>query len=162
MSTTNAGSAWSLHRDAFGQLAVHWADGRVTAPVTPVRHFPLSSPAEGFSLVDAAGHEVLCLTGIAELSASDRHVVEDALAVREFMPVITRIRRVSSFNTPSTWTVDTEQGERQLTLKGEEHIRRLAGGGGRLLIADSHGLQFLIPDFTRLDRHSLGLLNRFL
>jgi hypothetical protein len=31
-----------------------------------------------------------------------------------------------------------------------------------LLISDSHGLQFLVPDMSALDRHSRRLLERFL
>ena len=45
-------------------------------------------------------------------------------------------------------------------LKGEEDIRRLSRT--RLLIADTHGIQFLIRDIGTLDRHSRKLLDRFL
>ena len=45
-------------------------------------------------------------------------------------------------------------------LKGEEDIRRLSQT--RLLIADSHGIQFLVRDIGTLDRHSRKLLDRFL
>jgi len=45
-------------------------------------------------------------------------------------------------------------------LRGEEYIRRLAGGG--LLITDRFGIQFLIPDLKALDRPSRQFLDRFL
>jgi hypothetical protein len=45
-------------------------------------------------------------------------------------------------------------------LKGEEDIRRVAQS--TLLIADSHGIQFLIRDLTALDNASRKLLDRFL
>jgi hypothetical protein len=47
-----------------------------------------------------------------------------------------------------------------LILKGEEDIRRLSAS--RLLIADTHGIQFLVRDMSQLDRHSRKLLDRFL
>jgi uncharacterized ferredoxin-like protein len=45
-------------------------------------------------------------------------------------------------------------------LKGEEDIRRIAHA--TLLIADSHGVQFLIRDTDALDKASRKLLDRFL
>ncbi len=154
---------FSLRQDAFGHLDLLWADGTVVERVTPVRAFPFSDPEHGFSLVNAESHEVLWLDSINDLSLEDRALVDTVLAAREFMPVITRIESVSSFNTPSTWQVDTEQGKTQLVLKGEEHIRRINGmGGSNLLISDNHGIQFLIKDVTQLDKHSRRLLDRFL
>lgn len=154
---------YSLRKDAFGNLELVWSDHPVIERVTPVRPFPFSDPEDGLSFVDSDGHEVLWLDSINDLSAADRALVDAALAVREFMPVITRIDSVSSFNTPSTWQVETAQGKTQLVLKGEEHIRRINGmGGNHLLISDNHGIQFLIKDVSQLDKHSRRLLDRFL
>ena len=154
---------YSLRKDAFGNLELVWSDHPVIERVTPVRPFPFSDPEDGLSFVDSDGHEVLWLDSINDLSTADRALVDDALAVREFMPVINRIDSVSSFNTPSTWQVETAQGKTQLVLKGEEHIRRINGmGGNHLLISDNHGIQFLIKDVSQLDKHSRRLLDRFL
>ncbi|MBU3656964.1 MAG: DUF1854 domain-containing protein [Rhodocyclaceae bacterium] len=154
---------YSLRKDAFGNLELVWSDHPVIERVTPVRPFPFSDPEDGLSFVDSDGHEVLWLDSINDLNTADRTLVDDALAVREFMPVITRIDSVSSFNTPSTWQVQTAQGKTQLVLKGEEHIRRINGmGGNNLLISDNHGIQFLIKDVSQLDKHSRRLLDRFL
>lgn len=154
---------WGLFEDAFGRLMLRWSDGRLQGPVTPVRPFPFTRPEQGLSLVDPEGHELLALSSINDLSSADRDLVDQALAVREFMPEITRLVSVSSFNTPSTWQVETRQGPTTMILRGEEHIRRLHGmSGAALLIADSHGVQFLIRDPTRLDRQSRHWLDRFL
>ena len=154
---------YSLRKDHFGHLELVWSDGEVVERVMPVRAFPFSDPENGFSLVDAETHEVVWLDSINDLKPEDRVLVDEALATREFMPVITRIDSVSSFNTPSTWQVETAQGKTQLVLKGEEHIRRINGmGGNNLLISDNHGIQFLIKDVSQLDKHSRRLLDRFL
>ena len=154
---------WQLFEDAFGRLMMRWSDGRLQGPVTPVRPFPFTRPEHGLSLVDAEGHEVVALSSINDLLPADRDLVDQVLAVREFMPEITRLVAVSSFNTPSTWQVETHQGPASLVLRGEEHIRRLQGlSGAALLIADSHGVQFLIRDLAALDRQSRHLLDRFL
>jgi len=86
--------------------------------------------------------------------------LQEEMASREFMPEILKIRQVSSFATPSTWEVETSRGDTGFVLKGEEDIRRL--GAGTLLIADSHGIQFLIRDIHALDPASRRLLDRFL
>ena len=154
---------YQLRKDAFGNLDLVWSDGEVIERVTPVRAFPFSDPDNGFSLVDSESHEVVWLNSINDLKTEDRVLVDEVLAPREFMPVITRIESVSSFNTPSTWQIETAQGKTQLVLKGEEHIRRINGmGGNNLLISDNHGIQFLIKDVSQLDKHSRRLLDRFL
>jgi hypothetical protein len=76
------------------------------------------------------------------------------------MPVILRITTVSSFATPSSWTIVTDRGETKLILKGEEDIRRLAAPA--LLITDSNGIQYLIRDRHALDAQSRRILDRFL
>lgn len=76
------------------------------------------------------------------------------------MPEIRGILKISSFATPSTWTVTTDRGETSFILKGEDDIRRLAGPA--LLIADNHGIQFLIRDRNALDGYSRRVLDRFL
>lgn len=155
-----AHSGFSLHRDSYGRLVLTDGDGQQHHGVTPVRAFPIAAPDEGISLLSTDGHEVGWSDGLADLPAGERALIEEELASREFIPVIQSIRSVSSFACPSTWQVDSDRGPTELLLKGEEDIRRLPGG--RLLVADSHGIHFLIPDLTALDRHSRRLLDRFL
>jgi hypothetical protein len=128
--------------------------------VVPVRAFPISAPEGGLSLVSADGHELRWVDRLADLPASLRALIDAELAVREFTPQIRRIVEVSTFSTPSTWTVETDCGRTELVLKSEDDIRRL--GQGRLLIATAQGLQFSIRQTAELDRHSRKLLERFL
>jgi hypothetical protein len=92
--------------------------------------------------------------------APQRALIEEELASREFMPEIRRLASVSTFATPSTWKVDTDRGPTSFTLRGEEDIRRLSPQ--TLLIADSHGIFYLVRDMQSLDKHSRRLLDRFL
>ena len=151
----------ALARNAHGRLVLTLADGTAHEGVVPVRAFPIAAPGEGLSLVGSDGHELAWIDRLADLPAPARTLIEEDLAVREFVPTIERILSVSSFSTPSTWQVETDRGPARLVLKAEEDIRRLAGRT-RLLIAGSDGLQFLVPDSTALDRHSRRLLERFL
>ena len=110
--------------------------------------------------MSADGHEIAWVADVAALPPDSRALIEEELSLRDFVPEISRIFEVSSFITPSTWRVSTDRGDTAFVLKGEEDIRRLPGG--MLLIADQHGVQFLIRDPGRLDRPSRRLLDRFL
>ena len=151
---------FQLERDSYGRLVLTAANGERHEGVTPVRAFPIAAPDEGISLVNFEGHEVGWAERIADLPDGVRGLIEEELASREFVPEIERIIGVSSFACPSIWQVQTNRGAAELTLKGEEDIRRLSRT--RLLIADSHGIQFLVRDLNELDRHSRKLLDRFL
>jgi len=151
---------FQLERDAHGRLVLTDDSGVRHVAVQPVRAFPLSAPDEGLSLVSAEGVELAWIDRPDTLPAAQRAMLDEELAQREFVPVILRLRSVSSFSTPSTWEVDTDRGPTRLVLKGEDDIRRLAGGA--LLIADRQGLPFFVKDRFALDRGSRRLLERFL
>lgn len=152
--------SFALHRNAFGRLVLTDAEGVAHEGVVPVRAFPIAAPGEGLSLVSAEGRELTWVDCLDDLPPPQRALVDEELRSREFMPRIRRLLAVSSFSTPSTWTVDTELGATRFVLKGEEDIRRI--GRAMLLIADSQGMQFMVRDLTALDRHSRRLLERFL
>lgn len=150
-----------LQRDAHGSLVLTLADGTRHVGVVPARAFPLAAPEEGLSLLRSDGKEALWLEHLNQLPAAARALIEQELAVREFVPTIVKIRSVSGFSTPSTWQIDTDRGPTQMVLMAEEDIRKLQGRT-RLRITGSDGLQFSIPDTAALDRASLRLLERFL
>ena len=151
---------FSLRRDAHARLVCTNAAGVEHVGVVPVRAFPIGAPEEGVALVSSDGHELAWIERLADLPADVRGLIEAELRGREFMPEILRIVAVSSFATPSTWQVETDRGETRFVLRGEEDIRRF--GTHALLIADSHGIQFLVRDVGALDRGSRRLLDRFL
>jgi hypothetical protein len=160
ISKTPAEQALPLQRDASGRLVFTDAAGQPHAGVVPVRAFPIAAPDEGVSLVDTEGHEVAWVDSLQAVAPAARALLEEELALRDFVPEITRLKSVSSFGTPSVWTVETDRGETSFILKGEEDIRRLARTG--LLIAGSQGVQYSVRDMTALDRGSRRLLERFL
>ncbi|MCM2567138.1 MULTISPECIES: cyanophycin metabolism-associated DUF1854 family protein [Janthinobacterium] len=155
-----ASTTFTLHRDTFGKLVMTDADGQVFEGVAPVRAFPIQSPDEGISLVLGNGKEVAWIDHVDTLPEPARSLLQEELEGREFMPEIARVKSVSSFATPCTWYVDTDRGETQFVLKGEEDIRRI--GAASLLIADNHGIHFLIRDMFNIDKTTRKILDRFL
>ena len=153
-------SAIPLTRNPFGKLVFTSDDGETHEGVIPVRAFPILAPEDGIALVSADGRELLWLDRLADIDGAARTLISEELATREFVPEITRIRAISSFACPSVWSIDTDRGPTDLVLNGEEDIRRI--GSRMLLIADKHGIQYLLRDLTALDKMSRKHIDRFL
>ena len=151
---------FQLQRQPTGQLVLIDAEGQAHVGVVPVRAFPLAAPDEGISLVSIEGHELAWIEQLQELPTAMRVLLQEELSLRDFVPEISRLQSVSTFGTPSVWTVATDRGVTSFILKGEEDIRRL--GRNALLIAGSEGVQYSVRDMTVLDRASRRLLERFL
>lgn len=132
--------------------------------VQAIRAFPLSAAHEAIALVDEHGHERAFLEHGAEgLEPAAAHALREALARKSMMPTIYRIVSVSERTAPCVWEIETDRGNTQLELRGEDGIRRLpAASGGGLLVTDAHGMHFRIVDAAVMDRASRKFLDLFL
>ncbi len=155
-----ATTTFQLTRNSFGRLVLTGGDGQSHEGVTPVRAFPIQAPDDGIAMVSADGREVAWIDRLSDLPDAVQQLVAEELEGREFMPEIQSISHVTSFATPCTWRVATDRGETDFVLRGEEDIRRI--GQNTLLVADNHGIHFLIRDMLGLDKHSRKILDRFL
>ncbi|MBN1396303.1 MAG: DUF1854 domain-containing protein [Pirellulales bacterium] len=154
-------SDFSLHRDPWQQLVLVWKDGRQVTGVEPVRAFPITAPAGLISICDAEGHELVRIEDLAELPAEVRAVLEEELTRREFIPVVLRIEQVSVASDPSEWKVVTDRGPTTFFMEdSDDDVRRL--GPSRVMLVDTHGIHYLIPDARRLDAASRRILDRYL
>ncbi|HEX5804112.1 MAG TPA: DUF1854 domain-containing protein [Azospira sp.] len=160
MNTAQPEANFALVRNPFGRLVFTGADGETHEAVVPVRAFPIGEPERGIALVSPEGHELAWIDTLDQLPAAIAALITEELASREFVPEIKRIRGVSSFACPSTWDIETDRGDALLVLKGEEDIRRL--DREKLLIADAHGIQYLVRSLAGMDRGSRKILDRFL
>jgi hypothetical protein len=153
-------TTFQLRRDAFGKLVLKTAEGEEHVGVIPVRAFPIQAPTRGISLVREGGKEVAWIDDLADVPEQIRALVLEEIEGREFIPEILHIKDVSSFATPCTWYVKTDRGDTEFVLKVDEDIRRV--GEASLLIADNHGINFLVRDMWHIDKHSRKILDRFL
>ena len=151
---------FTLHRNRHGHLTLTTADQQIHEKVAPVRAFPIQTPNASISIVSDDGKEIAWIDDLGDLSANNRQLVEEDLQSHEFMPEIRSINHVTSFAPPCTWQVDTDRGNTEFVLRGEEDIRRI--GRDMLLIADTHGIHYLIRDMTNLNKISRRILDRFL
>ena len=153
-------TSFQLRRDSFGKLVFTGEDGVDVTGVIPVRAFPIQAPTRGISLVRDGGKEVAWIDDLDTAPDAIRSLVSEELEGREFIPEIAHIASVSSFATPCTWQVRTDRGDTAFVLKVDEDIRRI--GEASLLIADNHGINFLVRDMFKIDKHSRKILDRFL
>ncbi|WP_288379622.1 DUF1854 domain-containing protein [uncultured Massilia sp.] len=151
---------FQLRRDPFGKLVLTTSEGDEHVGVIPVRAFPIQAPTRGISLVRDGGKEAAWIDDLADVPEQIRALVQEEIEGREFIPEILTIKDVSSFATPCTWYVKTDRGDTEFVLKVDEDIRRV--GETSLLIADNHGINFLVRDMFRIDKHSRRILDRFL
>ena len=160
MSGGRSMSGFTLSQDPFGKWVLTQDDGTQHVGVVAVRAFPIHSPNQNISILSSEGKELVWIDQLSDVPERERQHIEQALQVREFMPEILRLDGVNSFSTPSVWRVQTSRGNTEFVLKGEEDIRRLSVN--TLVVADAHGVQYLIRHLPSLDRHTRKLLDRFL
>jgi len=90
-----------------------------------------------------------------------RRIIDEELARSEFMPVVVRIQRVLADRNPSQWQIVTDRGPTAFLMEDADNdVRRLGPAG--ILLVDTHGVRYLIPDTRRLDAASRRILDRYL
>ena len=151
---------FGLSHDPWGRLVLIDAEGRRKVGVDPVRAFPITHPRNWISICDAEGREVLAIESLDELALGVRQTLENELRLREFIPVIQRIKRLSGDSVPFDWDVWTDRGPTRFTVDNEEDIRRL--GPSRVMITDACPAPLSSPGRRGVDRESRRLLERFL
>lgn len=145
-----------LTHNAYGQLCVKDANDQWHTDVRPVRLFPLSRPDQWIALFHSSGTEIAYIENPSELSEASRTALENELGKREFVPKINRILSTSGNTEPCEWRVETDRGNTSFILKDEKDVRRL--GDHSVLILDSHGIRYLIPDRHALDSTSRRII----
>lgn len=127
--------------------------------VRPVRLFPLTDPQQWIGLVGEDGRELACIEDPATLSEEQRGVLNTALAMRDFVPVIRRIIQITRAPEGHDWHVETDRGTTVFRIETDESIQSL--GAGRLVIIDKLGTRYLVPHVTELDKDSRRRLERY-
>lgn len=158
---SNPNAEFTLDHDAWGRLVVRLADGRELVGAEVARAFPISASDEFVSICDSEGHEVLCIEHPEMLSPSVYETLRDELARREFVPIVLRIEKVFAESDPSQWQIVTDRGPTTFLMEdSDSDVRRL--GPTRILLVDTHGIRYLIPDTQKLDSASRRILDRYL
>jgi hypothetical protein len=151
---------FQLEHDSFGKLVLVLSDGTRHVGVTPIRAFPISDPQHGLAITSVEGRELAWVDDVSQLPPAVWKTLQAELKQREFVPQIQRIIRTSVQTEPCEWEVETDRGHTKFIVKTEDDVRTL--GNHKALVIDAHGIRYLIPDTTALDRHSRRILERYL
>ena len=138
--------------DSLGQVTMFGRGSARVENVRPIRLFPLSRPEGWIAILDASGREIYCIEGIELLEPGQRTILEQELEKREFVPILKRILWVSGNSEPCEWKVETDRGATSFILNDEKDVRRLSDQA--VLVVDSFGIRYMIPDRNQLDSYS--------
>ena len=153
-------TTFTLESDPWGRLVLVLADGTRHPGAEPVLAFPITDPGGPVAFLADDGRELLAVPRLDALPAAHRERLDLELAKRHFLPVITRVNRLTGRTDPVEWDVETDRGPVRFSVAGEEEIRRLSGG--RVLITDTAGRRYLIPNLNALSADSRRQLARYL
>ena len=101
----------NLQRTAAGSLVFTEASGKRHDKVVPVRLFPLTDPTHWISITDARGQELACVETVEDLPENVRNLLLEALARRDFVPVIQVIHTIRRAAQGYEWFVTTNRGK---------------------------------------------------
>jgi ABC-type multidrug transport system fused ATPase/permease subunit len=129
-----------------------------------VRALPATFPDQFISLRyaddDGQEHEVGLLRDLADWPAKDRALLEQALARRYFVRVITAIDDLESKYGLLTFQVQTDRGPVHFTMRHSHSQAQEYGENGKLLL-DVDDNRYLIPDVDALPRRQHLLFRRY-
>jgi hypothetical protein len=151
--------AWHLSRNAEGRLVLSMQNGNGTAEpmlVQAVCCFPWTKPRAYVSLRDDKGHEQILIEALDELSMEQRQLIEEELAMRNFLPQVTQILAIADQMEFFHWEVMTTAGPRSFLTRRHERPRQL--GNGQMMIRDICNDIYLVNRSEEMDPKSLRLL----
>lgn len=127
----------------------------------PHRLFPKSGGNRYVTLLDAEGNEVALIRDTANLAPESREVIERALEEYYMIPKILRfISMVDTFKI-WMWTAETDHGI--LTFEVKNHISTVKPlYDGRVMITDTSDNRYEIPDYRKMDKRSVRMIEKML
>lgn len=159
---TNGATAkneWRLYRNAEGRLVMqrpHEEPAKQETPIQIAACFPWSHPQQFISLRDDKGHELYLIDTLAELDLDRRMLVEEELALRNFLPRVLEIRNIADQMEFFHWEVSTTAGPRSFLTRRHERPRQLRDG--QMLIKDVCSDIYIVSRSEEMDPKSLKLL----
>jgi len=150
-----------LYRDKTGRLRLTIQDDRTYLDVRAARAFPISDPDHHIGLLDGRDRCIGMLNDLEGLDEESRRLVEEALANRYFVPVITRVHRLTEEFGVVYCNVETDRGHREFIVRGlRDNLEDV--GDGELMVTDTDGIRYRIRDWRELDERSRAQLECFI
>ncbi len=146
-------------KDDRGRLVLMDKNGVRHENVHPAKMFPLTEQDHWISIQSENSREILCVEDPQSLPEPSRTLLLEALARRDFVPIILVIHRIVRLADGHIWHVTTDRGDTSFEVETDESIQPL--GHGRLVIIDRRNTRYLIPNVASLDRVSKRKLEHY-
>ena len=131
--------------------------GETLYGLEPRRLFPKSGGNRYVALLDEDGEQVAIIRDTAKLSPESREVIEKALEEYYLIPRITKFIKMTDKFRVWMWTAETDRGT--LTFEIRNHIPNVKPlYDGRVLIKDADDNRYEIPDYRKMDKRSIRML----
>jgi len=150
-----------LFRDETGSLRMTIEGERTYLDVKFAYAFPLSDPEHFIGVLDGRDRSIGIFSDIDELDEASQELARQALKRRYFIPDIVRILGLREEFGVVYFDVETDRGPREFVVRGlRDSIEIL--DNGRILIADTDGNRYNIPNWQQMDARSRRLLASFI
>lgn len=127
----------------------------------PAKAFPFDGEETFLSLLNADNEELGMIPDLSVFSPEQADLLRAELKKRYFMPKIRAIKKIEDHFSVSHWKVETDLGPLDFSVKeAQKNIIRVTET--RLIVVDSDGCRYEIPDHTALDRRSRSKLQLYL
>jgi len=123
--------------------------------------FPFSDRSIYVSLRDRDNNEIGVVEDPASLDEESRRIIQEELDKRYFLSEITHIQSIRNQYGTIIFDVHTDRGPRVFNVR-DRHRNIVHLGRGRVLLIDTDGCQYDIPDQRRLSHHSQRQLFKIL
>lgn len=150
---------WRLFRNDEGRLVLQRPFEEPEKQETKIQIaacFPWSHPQQFISLRDDKGHELYLIDTLEVLDTERRQLVEEELALRNFLPRVLEIKNIADQMEFFHWEVITTAGPRSFLTRRHERPRQLRNG--QMLIKDICNDIYLVSRSEDMDPKSLKLL----
>jgi hypothetical protein len=129
--------------------------------VKPVWASPIERPGTYLCLLDGKGNEIVLIRDPASLTPESWTAVESELRKRYLTAVVSSITAVKEEFGASYWRVETDRGSREFVCQNlRENV--VWHSDTHLMLLDTDGNRFEIPDTEQLDTSSQRILRNIL
>lgn len=147
-----------IGKDEDGKLQLEVKGGERYDDIQVRRTFPYSYKDKYILLKDKDGKEIGILEDMAGLEEESRRLLEEELEKVYFIPQIQKVHSIDYRMRTPVWTVETDRGRITFELIRRSDARFIKPG--HLVVRDSTGARYEVPDYNRLDRKSQELIER--
>lgn len=125
------------------------------------RMFPFEELWAHISVLTADNEEIGMIAEAGDFPEEAATLLKEELDRKYLMPTITAIHMLKDNFGFSTWKVESDIGPLEFTLR-DTYRSMLKVGEGRVIITDSDGNRYEIPDVNKLDKKSYRKIELYL